>query len=78
MPTIGKVRDNLIRQIDGAYTPGMIDPTLTFLEKNATQSSTPVVSSLASLQWRWSPQKIVRVAALLNRTAQTIADGKDQ
>ena len=27
---------------------------------------------------RWSPEEIVRVAALLNGTAQAIADGKDQ
>ncbi len=28
--------------------------------------------------WRWSPEEIVRVATLLNRTAQAIADGRDQ
>ena len=27
---------------------------------------------------RWSPEEIVRVATLLNRTAQAIADGRDQ
>ena len=34
--------------------------------------------ALHSHHGRWSPEEIVRVAALLNRTAQAIADGKDQ
>jgi DNA-binding PadR family transcriptional regulator len=34
--------------------------------------------ALHSHHGRWSPEEIARVAALLNRTAQAIADGKDQ
>ncbi|AZF25257.1 PadR family transcriptional regulator [Pseudomonas sp. R2-60-08W] len=34
--------------------------------------------ALHSHHGRWSPDEITRVAALLNRTAQAIADGKDQ
>lgn len=34
--------------------------------------------ALHSHHGRWSPEEIERVAALLNRTAQAIADGKDQ
>jgi hypothetical protein len=33
---------------------------------------------LHSHHGRWSPEEIVRVAALLNSTAQAIADGKAQ
>ena len=34
--------------------------------------------ALHSHHGRWSPEEIERVAALLNRTAQAIADGRDQ
>ena len=128
---------DLIRQIeglfDGAYSPspGVIYPTLTFLEESDLISgdaeggkkrytitdagrlflSEQAVAldgvrmridvskrslrghdrppeiheavhnlrhALHSHNGHWSPQEIVRVAALLNRTAQAIADGTDQ
>jgi len=34
--------------------------------------------ALHSPHGHWSPEEIVRVAALLNGTAQAIADGRDQ
>ena len=128
---------DLIRQIegmfDGAYSPspGVIYPTLTFLEESelisgdaeggkkrysvtdagrlSLQDQAIALSgvymridvskrslrghdrppeiheavhnlrhALHSHNGHWSPQEIVRVAALLNRTAQAIADGTDQ
>ena len=128
---------DLIRQIeglfDGAYSPspGVIYPTLTFLEESELISGNaeggkkhytitdagrlflseqavaldgvrmridvskrslrghdrpPEIHeavhnlrhALHSHNGHWSPQEIVRVAALLNRTAQAIADGTDQ
>jgi len=128
---------DLIRRIeslfDGAYTPspGVIYPTLTFLEESELiqgdadggkkrytitdagrlfiseqqvaldgirlridvskrslrgQDRPPEIHeavhnlrhALHSHHGRWSPEEIVRVAALLNSTAQSIADGKAQ
>ena len=128
---------DLIRRIeglfDGAYTPspGVIYPTLTFLEESElisgdaeggkkhytiTEAGRLFLSeqtvalegirlridvskrslrgherppeiheavhnlrhAMHSHHGRWSPEEITRVAALLNRTAQAIANGKDQ